>query len=198
MDQLKNALANNIAQLRKEAGMTQADLASRLNYSDKAVSKWERGEGIPDVQVLVQISRIFRVSLDWLTEEIHEERPKTSPSAIVKRNRSIIAALSISLVWLIATMIFVIFGICRTSIGLFWLAFVYSVPLTFVVLLVFNCVWWNTRRNYLIISLLVWTVLLCIYVTLVVCGFLSHSWLIFILGIPAQAIILLWSGLGRK
>ncbi len=43
MEDLKITVAKNIADLRKAANMTQLDLASRLNYSDKAVSKWERG-----------------------------------------------------------------------------------------------------------------------------------------------------------
>lgn len=198
MEELKTVLARNIFVLRKRAGMTQMELASELNYSDKAVSKWERGEGVPDVAVLMQISRIFGVSLDWLTEAEHGEKPTPPPTGREKRNRAIITALSVSLVWLVATMIFVIFGICRSSIGELWLSFVYAVPVSLVVLLVFNSIWWNPRRNYLIISFLVWSVLLCLFVSLAVFGFASHTWLLFILGVPAQAIILLWSGLGKR
>ena len=43
MDALKVIIAANITQLRKENNLTQAELAEKLNYSDKAVSKWERG-----------------------------------------------------------------------------------------------------------------------------------------------------------
>ena len=56
MQDLKPIIAKNIAELRKAASMTQIELATRLNYSDKAVSKWERGDSIPDVAVLKQIA----------------------------------------------------------------------------------------------------------------------------------------------
>lgn len=197
MDDLKSVVAKNLAFLRKEAGLTQAELAARINYSDKAVSKWERGEGIPDLVVLYQLSRMFGVSLEWFVGEGDKEKIPPPVSKSSGKNRGIITALSVSLVWLVATMIFVIFGICASAIGLFWLSFVYAVPVTFIVLLVFNSVWGNTRLNYLYISCLVWTILVSIYVTLAVLDFTSYIWLIFILAVPAQAIIILWSGLEK-
>lgn len=71
MEDLKRIIADNIAELRKAVPLTQAELAEKLNYSDKAVSKWERGESIPDVIVLKQIAGIFGVSVDYLLEEVH-------------------------------------------------------------------------------------------------------------------------------
>ena len=67
-EQLKQTVANNIAQLRKSKGLTQLELAERLNYSDKAVSKWERGEGLPDVLVLSKMAEIFDVTLAELVD----------------------------------------------------------------------------------------------------------------------------------
>lgn len=55
-----------ICTLRKEQGLTQAQLAERLNVSDKAVSKWERGLGCPDVSLLAQLSQVFSVDLEKL------------------------------------------------------------------------------------------------------------------------------------
>ena len=66
MEGTKNTVAKNIVRLRQASGMTQAELAAKLNYSDKAVSKWERGESLPDVAVLSKIADLFQVSLDWL------------------------------------------------------------------------------------------------------------------------------------
>ena len=63
---LRMQIGVNIAAHRKRAGMTQACLAEKLNYSDKAVSKWERGESMPDVTTLVQLADLFGVSLDDL------------------------------------------------------------------------------------------------------------------------------------
>ena len=56
---LRNQIGSNIAAYRKQAGLTQAGLAEKLNYSDKAVSKWERGEGLPDVYILAQIAQTW-------------------------------------------------------------------------------------------------------------------------------------------
>ena len=66
MTDLRAVIAKNICDLRTEAGMTQAKLAEVLNYSDKAVSKWERAEAIPDVTVIKAIADYFGVSLDYL------------------------------------------------------------------------------------------------------------------------------------
>ena len=48
MNDMKLNIAHNISALRREAGLTQLGLAEELNYSDKAISKWERGESIPE------------------------------------------------------------------------------------------------------------------------------------------------------
>ena len=66
MDELKLIFASNLIRLRTAAGMTQAELGEQLNYSDKSISKWERGEAIPDAAVLKRMSEIFGVTVDYL------------------------------------------------------------------------------------------------------------------------------------
>ena len=73
MDQLKLIVAQNITDLRRKNNMTQAELAEKLNYSDKAISKWERGESLPDVTVLKSIADIFHVTVDYLLKPEHHE-----------------------------------------------------------------------------------------------------------------------------
>lgn len=195
MDDLKVIIAANITQLRKENNLTQAELAEKLNYSDKAVSKWERGESLPDITVLKTVADMFGVAVDYLLTTDHEKEKQ----AVFKvnrrklRNRAIITGISIMLVWFIATVVFFILD-AATSIRAHWLAFVYAVPTSMTVWLVFNSIWFNRRRNFLIISLLMWSVLASLFITLI--GF--DLWMIFIVGIPAQIIILLWSGLRGK
>ena len=63
---LRNQIGSNIAAYRKQAGLTQAGLAEKLNYSDKAISKWERGESVPDVLTLMQLGQLFGVTMDAL------------------------------------------------------------------------------------------------------------------------------------
>ena len=80
MQELKNIIAKNIQECRNACGLTQLELAEKLNYSDKAVSKWERGESLPDISVLKKMSEIFGVSLDYLTEEVHHSSVKAMTS----------------------------------------------------------------------------------------------------------------------
>ncbi len=201
MDDLKKIIAKNIIDLRKRDSMTQAELAERLNYSDKAVSKWERGESVPDVAVLKNIADIFAVRIDYLVTAEHNDPSMELPriSRRRARNHKLILGMCIMLVWLIATFIFVLLQSILPSATRQWMAFVFAVPVTFVVWLVFNSIWFDPKRNFFIISALVWSVLGVIYLSLLL--FASYNaWLLFFIGIPAQIIVILWSGirLSRK
>lgn len=198
MDNIKQIAAKNITDLRRAANMTQLELAERLNYSDKAVSKWERGESLPDVVVLKQIADLFHVTVDYLISEDHKDfRPEHAVySGRDLRNRRIIVGISILMVWLVATIAFVIANLVLGSFGKNWIAFIYAVPASMVVLLVFTSLWFNRRWNFLIISLLMWSVLICLHISFLLIGY--NIWIIYILGIPGQAIILMWSGLKLK
>ena len=72
MEDPKEIIARNIVDLRRKNGMTQLELAEKLNYTDKAVSKWERGESIPDVAVLKTIADLFGVTVDYLLTAEHK------------------------------------------------------------------------------------------------------------------------------
>lgn len=198
MDNIKQIVAKNITDLRKASGLTQLELAEKLNYSDKAVSKWERGDSLPDVAVLKQLADLFQVSMDYLVAEEHtahaQERVRYQGREL--RNRKIITGISILLVWLAATIAFVVVDIVLGSSVRNWVAFLYCVPLSMVVCLVFNSLWFNPRWNFLFVSVLMWSVLIGIHISLLLMGF--NIWIIYILGIPGQAIILLWSGLKLK
>ncbi len=197
MEEIKNIIANNIAELRKNNKLTQLELAEKLNYSDKAISKWERAEAIPDVAVLKEIADLFGVSLDYLVNTEHDEEPQVSRQSVRKlRNRALITGMSILLVWFVATFCFVTTDIAVANVKAHWLAFLWAVPISMVVWLVFNSIWFNRHRNFLIISLLVWSFLSAFFITFLPFG--TYIWQIFILGIPAQIIILMWSKLRIK
>jgi len=193
MDDLKQIIAKNIVALRKSTPLTQAELATELNYSDKAISKWERAESIPDIVVLKQIADLFGVTVDYLLESEHKKNENYSVkiNAQEQKNKFIITLLAISLVWLIATIAFVSIGIVVKDISDLWLIYIYALPASFIVLLVFNSIWGKRRRNFFIITLLIWSVLLSIYISLIAYKIL----LIFVIGIPAQVIVFLWSGI---
>ncbi len=197
MEDIKLVVAKNIADLRKANKLTQLELAEKLNYSDKAISKWERGDAIPDVAVLKEIADLFGVTLDYLVSADHDAEETTPRQSVRKlRNRGLITGMSILLVWFVATLCFVTTDFAVSNVKLHWLSFIWAAPVSMVVWLVFNSIWFNKKRNFLIISLLVWSFIISLFLTLL--PFKLCFWQIFILGVPAQIIILMWSGLRIK
>ena len=190
MEEIKLIIAKNISELRTTGKMTQLELAEKLNYSDKAVSKWERGESIPDVITLKAIADMFGVTVDYLLCE-HEktETPPTTKHA--RNNRLFITLISVMAVWL--------FGTCAYSFGwifetYLWMAFVVCVPISAVVLLIFNSIWGRRIWNLFIISGLVWSVLLSVFIGVSV--YTTHNiWIILTIGVPAQVVISLCFGI---
>ena len=190
MTDIKATVAHNITELRKRAGMTQLDLAERLNYSDKAVSKWERAESLPDVQTLLELADLFGVSLDALVRDANAAAVEGAPTVKRRSNKPTVAGLSVLLVWLIAVCVFVILSIALPVTGE-WLAFIAAVPVSAIVWLVFNTLWFNRRLNYLIVSGLMWSLLVLLHLILFHAG--ARVWMVYLLGIPGQIIILVWS-----
>lgn len=194
MEDIKPIIAKNITALRQGAKLTQIELAERLNYSDKAVSKWERAESIPDITVLKAIADMFQVPLDYLVREnpelpVIQEEPEQAP--IKKRNHKVITALSILLVWFVASVVFVILDMATLDTKLHFLSFAFAVPVSMIVWLVMNSIWFTRRYNYLIISLLMWTTLGSVVLTFMLVGY--YVWQLLILGVLGQVIIATWS-----
>ena len=200
MTELRDTIAKNICDLRTGAGLTQLSLAEVLNYSDKAVSKWERGESVPDIFMLKRIADYFGVTVDYLLESDHTESIEQTIEhhKFVSRNRFIISFLATALVWLIATFAFVTMLIFSPDLALRpWLMFIYAIPVSATVALVFNSIWGRRKMNYPIISVLVWSLLVAVFMSLLII-FGINIWPVFILGIPGQAIIIIWSCMKSK
>ncbi len=173
--------------------MTQAELAEKLNYSDKAVSKWERGESVPDLYVLKQLADFYGVSIDVLLKAPNTIKHKTIHNKPLLR--AVIAVCSTMLVWLVAICAYAFINIIIPSITRTWLAFIYALPISCIVLLVLTSVWKKKITTGVIVSVLVWTSILSIYLSL---SFLLSNppytlWLIFLIGIPLQVLIIFWS-----
>lgn len=199
MKELNDIIAANISELRKTSGMTQNELAEKLNYSDKAVSKWERGESIPDVSVLKAIADNFNVTVDYLLTREHkvyqEEKKETRKRK--KGNRLIITLISVVVVWLVAVFLYMNLDSFLQDARGTWLVFVYAVPISGIVTLVFNSLWGKRLLNFILSSLILWSLLTGIYLSILILGG-SNIWLLFVLGVPGQIIIILWSRLRFK
>ena len=203
---LRHRIGINIAAYRKREGWTQADLADKLNYSDKAVSKWERGESVPDVLTLAALAELLHITVndlladpDALPEETgavqHAMGQVVEKTLKRKANKRIILALSSILVWFVALLVFVVLD--TVGIPKSWLAFFYAIPADAIVLLSLRSAWRDFRWNRALISMIMWGSLLSLYMTLLVLV-PFNAWKIFLLGIPGQAAILLWFRLFRQ
>ncbi len=202
-EKLKLQIGANIAAYRKRAGLTQVGLANRLNYTDKAVSKWERGESMPDVLTLVQLAEQFDISVNDLVVDpnalpagdhgkLEKAMTKVSEKALKRKaDKNIILALSSTLVWFVALLIFVILSNFEVLEEGSYLAFLYAVPANAIVLLSLRSAWHDFRWNRALISVIVWGSLASVYASLFV-FFGLNIWKIFLLGIPGQIAIFLW------
>ncbi|MBE7088984.1 MAG: helix-turn-helix transcriptional regulator [Clostridiales bacterium] len=190
MDNLKETIAQNLIKLRTQAKLTQLQLAEMLNYSDKAVSKWERGESIPDLRVLMQIAEIYNIKLDDLVHPMQEEKIK--PTLNVGKKRLLITLLSVGLVWFIATGIFAVLYFIPQTADYAYLVFLAAPFASAIVLTVFSSMWGNRFYTAFACSLLVWMLALLLATYLQAFNVTEKYWLFFIVTIPFQVLIILW------
>lgn len=199
-EQLKIQLGANIASYRKRFGWTQVGLAEKLNYSDKAVSKWERGESVPDVLTLTQLAELYQVTVDDLladpnalpetTSKVEKVMEKAVEKTLKRKaDKGMIMGLSSVLVWFVALLLFVV--ISSLDVPYSWLAFFYAIPANAIVLLSLRSAWRDFRWNKSLVSTIAWGSLLSIHISLLV--FLKvNVWKIYLLGIPGQIAIFMW------
>lgn len=191
MDDLKLTVANNISALRKNANMTQAELGEKLGYSDKSISKWERAEALPDINVLMQMSRLFDVTVDYMLKRRDPDQKVTTISAEKMHNRKLITVISLLGLLLLITAIFAAVWIATGKIV--WLIYIIAMPAGFITLLVFCSIWFGKVARLLSVSGIIWSVLTALYISLLVLGG-GNWWILFIIGIPAQVIATLCFG----
>ncbi len=183
----KLIVAQNIFYLRTQNQMTQLELANKLNYSDKAISKWERGDGVPDAYVLKKMAELFGVTVDYILTEHNEQERKvdTKPARRVKAMLANVIMIGIATLALLVYIILKIFDIN------YWQIFIYAVPAILIVGIVFACLLKNKVMAVLSISGLTWSVLLVVFFALWQYRFDYATWMILLLGIPIQLIVLL-------
>lgn len=196
MKDIKSIVASNLIALRKSRKMTQADVAEKLNYSDKSVSKWEHADSLPDISILYALADMYGVTLDYLTSDNAEEQANMmkTPEKSLENDRIIVASLTVTSIFLIAALIFVYIYL-NAKILSGWIAFIWALPVSFFALTYYNRIW--TRNKIFSItlkSLFLWSLLAAICLQ-----FMSYKlWLIFVLGVPIELIILLTANLTPK
>jgi len=182
MNELNSVIAKNLAILRKKSQLTQLQLAEKLNYSDKAVSKWEKGDCVPNVYVLMSLAEFYGVKIQDIVYENKSVQPKKNRRSF----RLIVSSLSSMLVWFVATVVFVVLAYIP-NVQREWLTFVVAVPIFFLVLTILFYAWKWKIASTIFASLFVWTLITTI------CLILQEYkvWLVYIVGFPLQVIVIL-------
>ena len=187
--ELKLITARNIIRLRTDKGMTQAELGAQLNYSDKSVSKWERGESLPDAYVLLSMAELFGVSVDYLLSSHDQWAPPDQEETTElgrERSRSIDIIIVIVLlgIWTAALAVFVALWLVGIMFGQ---VFIIALPVSLLVYLILLCVFKRTRHLQFVIAAFV----LSLFVTAFVLLPWQRPWQLFLVAVPALALVFL-------
>lgn len=189
IEDLKEIIAANLIRLRQSAGLTQLKLAEMLNYSDKAVSKWERGESIPDLRVLIQLAQLYHISLDDIVSLQPEK--VVQPKLNLKKKRLLITLLSVGLVWVIATGVFMILFYTNISEYAF-LTYVVAPFITFIVFTVFSGIWGTKFTTFLSCSGIVWSIAVIVNVFIIQFANRIPIWPCYVVAAAVQVLFALW------
>lgn len=183
MENLKDTISKNLIYLRKKNNLTQKELAQKINYSDNAVSRWERGDVTPSIEILEQLGNFYDVAVqELLNENLSVEHEKNlTPSKV---NRILTLIFSISVVWFLIIIVFIYLEMF-TSLHP-WLLFIAGVPISCLIAWRYNKKWENRIISLFLLSIAFWSI-----ITLAYLYFLEYNiWLIFLLGIPLQSALI--------
>ena len=210
MEEIKDTnaiIGKNLLTLRKNKKLTQLELAEKFNYSDKSVSKWEKGESMPSVEVLCELAEFYGVTLDDLTKEKEisttEKQDNFKKKEKVKKEKTprmfsthlMITLLSVGAVWCCATILFVLLKIFA-DIN-YYMTFMWAGVASFVMLIIFNGIWGRMRYLFPILSALLWLTLVSLQLQIYIPTH-YNIWPIYFLGIPLQVLIILGGALIKK
>ena len=187
MKDIKTAVAENLTQLRKSAGLTQAQLAEKFNYSDKAICRWEHGETLPDINTLYALCEFYGVTMNDLTDPSFEPSDIKTTERQEFKYRLLITAFFLAALWLLV----VVFFVTSLTFGRsYWLIFIWAVPLSCIVV---ARLWrkydMHPAFKICLYSLLAWSLLASLFLHLLIIDGVN-SWMIFLVGVPLQAIII--------
>ena len=188
LEELKLVTAGNLINLRTGAGMTQAELGAKLNYSDKSISKWERGEAIPYAYVLTQFAELFGVSVDYILSSHDAWEPTVAPEdprQDVVYSTSVITAIAVLGVWTLALTAFVTLWLAVDQLR--WQIFVAAFPVSVLTWMVLMCVFKRTRHLKYMVALFVLSIFVCVYLLLLN----RNPWQIFMIAVLAEVIVFL-------
>ncbi len=164
-EEWREALAKNLAEGRKSKGLTQTELGERMNYSDKSVSKWERGEGVPDVGVLIRLGELYGKTPDELLG-IKPETKQPGKNPLI-RHAAVLLTMA-AIVMLSALAAFILIRAAFPAVKEAWLAFIVALPVMFGLGGASFLVWKDYAWAFGALSIALWTA--CLSVQLCFCS----------------------------
>ncbi len=195
METITNIIAANLAYLRRRNSLTQQELAQKINYSDNAVSRWERGEATPSIETLEVIATFYDVSISDLLNENLSDRDKPDDKGKLVQN-ILLVVFSVSVIWTLAAIAFLYAKMTDGPIFFFekhrWLIFIFSVPVSMIVLYFYNNRLWRNKIVHLVIFTIFWWSLLASFYLLLFFRYNLNFWPIFFIGIPIELAQVLW------
>ena len=183
MDHIREIVSNNLINLRKASGLTQVELAKKINYSDKAISRWEKGEVLPDLETIYALSEIYDVDTSAILK-----KPKLQDNTINKKliKQNLLSQIFlICEIWLILSFVFTYIHITK-QISI-WQIFVWGIPATSIILIIFNKKNQTNISSFIYGTILIWSLIVCFYLHLID----SNPWYMFFIGIPLQGLIII-------
>ena len=191
MKDIKSMVSQNLAALRKQKGITQAELAERLNYSDKAISRWEKGDTLPDLNVLYEICEFYGITMNDLTSEECTAPQKDEALKNRKMYRIWSCIVAAASTWFLATLCF-ISSLVVEPFPIFWIAFVWAFPVSCAIVMLIGRQYYSWIVHFVLGSVLTWSAITAIILTFIYFTPLGSSvfWFLYLVGIPIQAMIL--------
>ena len=185
LNELKLVTASNIIKLRTQKGMTQAELGALLNYSDKTISKWERGEAIPDAYVLTQLSALFGVSVDFILSS-HDKWEKPKENEVEQVSYSVERIIAIAVIGTLTAFLIAFVTLWLMDV-VEWRLFLFALSAAILAYMIMICIFKRTRQLQYVIALFVASLFVIVYFFLPT----ANPWQLFLILIPAEAIVFL-------
>lgn len=193
MDKQIEILADNLTYYRKAAGFTQLEIAEKFNYSDKSISKWERGEGVPDIFVLKSLADLYGITVD---DFFNKEKQRTRTSKATKH--WYIVGLSVALAWLVAATAFTVCMIVIPKVYPWWLFYIYAIAETGIIATVFSAIWKKNLYTFIATSIIIWGTALSAFLTVELVHPMQYTFFLFIVGLFVEVLAIIWYFLKRS
>ena len=187
--EMRETISKNLIFYRKKCGLTQAQLADKVGYTDKSISKWERGESVPDVFILKELANIFGIKVSALLDEDAAKAPR---NFVYTKRKSVLFLYAFVAVYAIAVLLYATFSMIFPDENRIYLAFIYALPIACIVLLIMNHTWKVPVLSLILRSIVLWSAIISIFLTFHTFLDVEKDYYLIFIAIPLQTLFILW------